>query len=313
METKMERIIEVNHLSKSYGKIKAVKNIDFYVEKGKLFAYLGTNGAGKSTTIDMISTLCTPDGGNVTIDGLQLGKENDAIRRKIGVVFQDNVLDEILTVKENLAIRAGFYGFSGEEKKKAIRQAAIAADIMEFINRPYGKLSGGQKRRADIARALIHTPEILFLDEPTTGLDPQNRKKVWDMIAGLQKERKMTVFLTTHYMEEAAAADYIIIMDHGSICAKGTPLLLRETYSRDLLRIKSRSGKEKELEEILAEMKCEFQRAGEVYEVALKETREAIPVLCRIQQLLESFETIHGSLDDAFLQIAEREGRKKIC
>lgn len=313
METKTTKIIEVKNLSKSYGKIKAVKNIDFYVERGKLFAYLGTNGAGKSTTIDIISTLRTPDGGSVTIDGLQLGKENDAIRRKIGVVFQDNVLDEILTVKENLAIRAGFYGLKRKEKKKAILQAAAAADILEFMNRPYGKLSGGQKRRSDIARALIHAPEILFLDEPTTGLDPQSRKKVWDMITVLQKERKMTVFLTTHYMEEAAAADYIIIMDHGSISAKGTPLLLRETYSRDLLRLKPCHGKEEELEQILAEMKYEFQRTGGAYEVALKETKEAIPVLYSTQQLLESFETIHGSLEDAFLKIAEMGGQEKVC
>lgn len=309
----MDKIIEVNQLSKSYGKLQAVRNIDFYVEKGKLFAYLGTNGAGKSTTIDMISTFLEPDSGSVFIDGLKLGKENDEIRRKIGVVFQDNVLDAILTVKENLNIRAGFYGLKGEEKKRAVRQAAASADILEFMNQPYGKLSGGQRRRTDIARALLHTPEILFLDEPTTGLDPQSRKKVWDMVTRLQKDRNMTVFLTTHYMEEAAAADYIIIMDHGSIAAKGTPLELRECYSRDMLRIKACPGKEKEMEKALAEMNCAYRMKKGTYEITIKETKAAIPVLNRTQQLLESFETIHGSLDDAFLQIAGKGSEDKTC
>lgn len=309
----MNKIIEVNHLSKSYGKIKAVNDIDFYVEKGKLFAYLGTNGAGKSTTINIISTFLEPDSGSVLIDGLKLGKENDAIRRKIGVVFQDNVLDEILTVKENLNVRAGFYGLKGEEKKRAIRQAAVSADILELMNQPYGKLSGGQRRRTDIARALIHTPEILFLDEPTTGLDPQSRKKVWDMVTKLQKERSMTVFLTTHYMEEAAAADYIIIMDHGNIAARGTPLELRESYSKDLLRIKACQGKKEEIEKVLAEMNYNYRVQGKNYEIDLKETREAIPILYRMQELLESFEAVHGSLDDAFLQIAGKESEERIC
>lgn len=309
----MNKIIEVNHLSKSYGKRKAVNDIDFYVEKGKLFAYLGTNGAGKSTTIDIISTFLAPDSGSVLIDGLKLGKENDAIRRKIGVVFQDNVLDEILTVKENLNVRAGFYELKGEEKKRAIRQAAVSADILEFMNQPYGKLSGGQRRRTDIARALIHTPEILFLDEPTTGLDPQSRKKVWDMVTKLQKERSMTVFLTTHYMEEAAAADYIIIMDHGNIAARGTPLELRESYSKDLLRIKACQGKKEEIEKVLAEMNYNYRVQGKNYEIDLKETREAIPILYRMQELLESFEAVHGSLDDAFLQIAGKESEERIC
>lgn len=189
----MEKIIEVKGLSKRFGDVQAVKNIDFHVNAGQLFAFLGPNGAGKSTTIDIICTLLQADSGEVTINGFTLGKDDFAIRSDIGVVFQTNLLDKLLTVKENLEVRGSFYGLSKADWESAFLRATQAAGVTEFLDRPYGKLSGGQKRRADIARALINTPKILFLDEPTTGLDPQTRKNVWDTIRKLQADRKSVV------------------------------------------------------------------------------------------------------------------------
>jgi ABC-type multidrug transport system, ATPase component len=223
-------MIEVNELHKSYKDVHAVNGISFYVETGKLFAFLGPNGAGKSTTIDMICTFLKPDGGTVTVDGFQLGKKDNDIRRTIGAVFQDGLLDNLLTAEENLRTRGALYGLRGAALNKAVAKALAAVNIEDLAKRQYGKLSGGQRRRCDIARALVNTPKVLFLDEPTTGLDPQTRKAVWDTVITLQKETDMTVFLTTHYMEEAAEADYVIVIDNGKIAAKGTPAELRSLF-----------------------------------------------------------------------------------
>ncbi|MDD4774041.1 MAG: ABC transporter ATP-binding protein, partial [Eubacteriales bacterium] len=231
----MNKIIEVSGLHKSYGDIHAVKGIDFFVEAGKIFAFLGPNGAGKSTTIDIICTFLRQDSGSVTVDGYRLGEDDNAIRKIIGAVFQDGLLDSLLTVGENLKIRGGFYGLKGNKLREAVDQTVKITGINEIIKRPYGKLSGGQRRRCDIARALINTPKILFLDEPTTGLDPQTRKIIWETITALQKQNDMTIFLTTHYMEEAATADYVIIIDDGEIAAKGTPSALKDKYTSDRL------------------------------------------------------------------------------
>jgi multidrug/hemolysin transport system ATP-binding protein len=233
----MEKIIEISNLVKHYGEVKAVDGIDFYVDAGTLFAFLGPNGAGKSTTIDIICTLLKPDSGTVIINGKTISKDDNEIRKEIGIVFQDSVLDNLLTVRENLIARGSFYGLKGEALKNAVTKAAEAVGVTEFIDRPYGKLSGGQRRRSDIARALVNTPKILFLDEPTTGLDPKTRKNVWSTITKLQKDTGMTVFLTTHYMEEAANADYVAVIDQGKIIAKGTPSELREKYSNDRIII----------------------------------------------------------------------------
>jgi len=199
----MEKILEVEGLKKAYGPVRAVDGIDFYLDRGKLFAFLGPNGAGKSTTIDILCTILKPDAGEVALDGHRLGKDDAAIRASIGVVFQDHLLDPLLTVEENMRARGGFYKKTRAELAEAVRWAARAADAGDFLKRPYGKLSGGQRRRADIARALINTPKLLFLDEPTTGLDPQTRKGVWDSVQTLKRETGLTVFLTTHYIEEA--------------------------------------------------------------------------------------------------------------
>ena len=299
----MNKIIEVSNLKKSYGSVEAVKGIDFYVEQGTLFAFLGPNGAGKSTTIDMICTLLKPDSGKVLIAGYELGVDDDRIRSVIGVVFQDSLLDPLLTVKENLYTRGSFYGLTKPELKAAVEVAVESAGVKEFLNRPYGKLSGGQRRRADIARALVNTPKVLFLDEPTTGLDPQTRANVWEMIQKLQKERGMTVFLTTHYMEEAANADYVTIIDHGVITAQGRPYELREQFSSDCLKLKSKEGSLSALTDTLQQMDVAYTVQAGTVTVKLASTMEAIAIVNGCESLIIGFEVISGSMDDAFITI----------
>lgn len=297
----MSQIIKVSNLTKDYGKVKAVRGIDFHVNEGELFAFLGPNGAGKTTTIDIICTLLKPDSGTVTVSGYTLGKEDDKIRKNIGIVFQDNILDNLLTVRENLYTRGSFYGLSHKELKAAVQSAMKSADVESFCKRPYGKLSGGQRRRADIARSLVNKPKILFLDEPTTGLDPQTRKSVWDTIRNIQKRTGMTVFLTTHYMEEAAKADYVAIIDNGLISAKGTPSDLRARYSTDTLRLIPKDSDRLSL--FLNNQKIEFVISGGAFVVFISNTLDALPLVNKVENLISGFEVISGSMDDAFVKI----------
>lgn len=305
----MEKIIEVKNLKKSYGNVQAVKSLSFYVESGKLFAFLGPNGAGKSTTIDMITTFLKPDGGEVTICGRQLGHEDDKIRSQIGAVFQDGVLDPLLTVKENIMIRGSFYGLSGDKLRENTEKAMAVSGVTEFQDRRYGKLSGGQRRRADIARALVNTPKILFLDEPTTGLDPQTRKSVWETIRKLQIESKMTVFLTTHYMEEAAEADYVVVIDGGEISAKGTPAELKEKYAGDILKITPKRNIST-AKEYLIQDNIDFVEVGTDIKINIRNTMEALPILNACKDYIEGFEVLNGTMDDAFIAITGKEIRE---
>ena len=297
----MPNSVNVENLVKSYGDVEAVKGISFYVEKGKLFAFLGPNGAGKSTTIDILCTLLEPDDGNIVIDGYSLGKEDDKIRSEIGVVFQNSLLDPLLTVEENLKIRGSFYNLSKEELEKSIQEAIAITSCETFSNRPYGKLSGGQKRRADIARALINKPNILFLDEPTTGLDPQTRENIWETIKNLQQENDMAVFLTTHYMEEASSADYVIIIDNGTIIANGTPDDLRSEYSYNKLKIKTKNIDD--LLKTLDESSFEYFVKNEVVNIKLENNLDAINIINKVKDDIVNFEVINGTMDDAFIEI----------
>ena len=301
----MGKIIEAQGLKKSYGAVQAVRGIDFYVEQGTLFSFLGPNGAGKSTTIDIISTLLKPDAGKVVIDGNLLGQNDDAIRKSIGIVFQDSVLDPLLSVRENLMVRGSFYGLSRTDLKTAADKAAATAGVNDFIDRPYGKLSGGQRRRADIARALVHTPKILFLDEPTTGLDPQTRRNVWQTIQGLQENSGVTVFLTTHYMEEATNSDYVTVIGDGTILAKGTPLQLKAQYSNDLLKIKPQN--EESFAQWMQEKELGFSVKNGIYEVKLTSTRDALPILAQCGDNIENVEILNGTMDDVFIHITGTE------
>ncbi len=301
----MDRIIQVNSLKKSYGSVEAVKDISFYVERGGLFAFLGPNGAGKSTTIDIICTFLKPDGGEVIIDGLTLGRDDEKIRGLIGVVFQDGLLDRLLTVEQNLRVRGSFYGLRGKELNEAVKNTASMCGITDILKRQYGKLSGGQRRRCDIARALINTPKILFLDEPTTGLDPKTRRMVWDIIVELQKTLGMTVFLTTHYMEEAAGADYVIVIDEGKISAKGTPAELKDRYSKDRLILSA-----KDMDTLcskLDKINVSYTVTADSVTIETDGTMSALPVLDVCRDHIYAFEVLKGTMDDAFLAITKKE------
>ena len=299
------KIIEVRQLQKSYKDVKAVNGIDFYVEEGELFAFLGLNGAGKSTTIDMLCTFLKLDRGSIKINNYEVGKDDEKIKSLVGVVFQESVLDELLTVKENLITRSKLYNMSKDEFNKNLEEIADITGIREIINRQYRKLSGGQRRRVDIARALINKPKILFLDEPTTGLDTKTRKNVWEMIRTLQKDNNMTVFLTTHYMEEASKADYIVVMDKGVIAAKGTTDELKEKYAKDKMIIYFDDEKSDFIENYLKENNYEFFIQNNNITIEINTTLESIKIIdgCRIY--INSFEVIKGSMDDVFLNITK--------
>ena len=303
----MNKIIEVNGLSKSFDKVQAVNDISFFVEEGSLFSFLGTNGAGKSTTISILLTLLKQDHGDVIVKGYKVGKQDDKIRQEIGVVFQESLLDPLLTVEENLKIRGSFYGMSKIEKRDAIERVTKLTELNSFIKRPYGKLSGGERRRTDIARALIHNPSILIMDEPTTGLDAQNRKNIWNTILKLQKETKMTVFLTTHYIEEAANSDYVVVIKKGEIIAKGTPDQLKNEYASDHLIILPND--EEKLRALLKAEKLDFTNERSNFSIPLNDTKSAIPILVKHFDLIASFEVRKSSLDDVFLAINGKESK----
>ena len=300
----MNKIIKVANLSKLYDSFEAVKNINFEVESGSLFAFLGPNGAGKSTTIDILATLITKNQGTIMINNYQLGKDDHQIRKVIGVVFQKSVLDDLLTVKENLETRGSFYNLKGTELKERIKEASKITQCDDFLNRPYGKLSGGQKRRADIARALINKPKILFLDEPTTGLDPQTRISVWNTIKKMQKESNMTVFLTTHYMEEAANADKITVINKGEIVAEGTPLELKQKYTKDILKI---YNTDPNIINYLNKNSIPHTITKDKIQIEIETTNQAINILQELKESITSFEMIHGNMDDVFINIIGKE------
>ena len=247
----MEESIRVEHLKKYYQDVKAVDDISFSVRKGELFGFLGVNGAGKSTTINMLCTLQEPTAGEAWVNGRKIGKDNEEIKRHIGAVYQNNCLDKLLTVKENLMLRGAMYEKDNRKLKENLAHVTEILGLSDVLKRPFGKLSGGQKRRCEIARALMHTPDILFLDEPTTGLDPATRKNVWETVRMLQKEMGMTVFLTTHYMEEAAKADHIGIISKGHFVEYGTPFSLKEKYAKDKLYLIPQADRWQEVRECL--------------------------------------------------------------
>ncbi len=293
----MEHILEINNLYKSFGDIKAVNDLSFHVKKGELFAFLGENGAGKSTTISIICGQLKKDSGEVFVCGANTDKSFDAIKRKLGVVFQSSVLDSALSVKDNLEIRASLYGITGNAFKARLEEVSKLLDFENLLGRTVSKLSGGQRRRIDIARALLHKPEILVLDEPTTGLDPQTRKLLWDVISGLRQSEELTVFLTTHYMEEAADADYVIILDSGKLVAEGTPLQLKNTYTGDFVTIYSMN------EEKIKLLGKPFIAVKDGFKVQVKNTAEATEMIINCPDVFTDYEITKGKMDDVFLAV----------
>jgi len=297
----MAAIVEVKGLVKRYGSLTAVDGISFAVEEGALFAFLGPNGAGKTTTISVMCTILGKDAGSVRINGFDLDGREDDVRRSIGVVFQHSVLDNLLTVRENLHVRASFYALSGAALARRVRELSDAVGLGDFLDRRYGELSGGQRRRADVARALLHQPRILFLDEPTTGLDPQTRLRVWRSPAEMQRAHKMTVFLTTHYMEEAAEADDVAIIDGGRIAARGTPAALKAEHSGDTLVIVPREGGGGE--RTLASRGISFTRRNGTLVVPVHDSLQALSLLKEAEAHVASFEVIKGNMDAVFMSV----------
>lgn len=299
----MENIIEIKNLNKSFGEVKAVQDLSFCVKKGELFAFLGVNGAGKSTTISVLCGQLKKDGGSVEVCGVDADKSMDAVKRRLGVVFQNSVLDSALTVRDNLVSRAALYGITGMALEKRLTELDSLLGLKELYKRTVGKLSGGQRRRIDIARALVHEPEILILDEPTTGLDPQTRKLLWDVISKMRKEKNMTVFLTTHYMEEAADADYVVILDSGKIVAEGTPLSLKNSYTGDYITLYGLS------EEQAKSLSMPYESVGDAYRVAVPDTKTATELIIKHSNLFLDYEITKGKMDDVFLAVT---GKKLI-
>ncbi len=303
----MNKIIEINNLKKTYPDgTEAVKGISFYVEEGKFYSFLGQNGAGKSTTINMISTLLSVSSGDVIINGYKLDKQNEKIRESIGVVFQQSMLDDTLTVKENIELKANMYGYSKDEVKRRVTNVIRDLKLTDYENKHYKNLSGGQKRRADIARALVNTPKILILDEPTTGLDPHTRQLVWNEIRAVQVKYNMTVLLTTHYLDETIDSDYVIIIDRGKIKATGTPEDLRYKYSRDRLKILPNDMKE--LIEYLSQDGISYKVDRDLLIISIEKTKDAIPLINKYIEHIKSFEVIAGSMDDVFIELSSDSG-----
>ena len=298
----MQPLIDVQQLTKRYGEVEAVKGISFTVQKGELFAFLGSNGAGKSTTIEMLCTLVEKTGGTVTIDGHILGtlKGNEAIRRSIGIVFQQSILDHQLTVKENIIHRGRFYRLSKNELQENYAFVHQYLQLSDIEHKKYGTISGGQRRRADIARAIIHKPTLLFLDEPTTGLDPYTRQFVWATIERLRKEIGMTIFLTTHYMEEAAHADNIVIMKNGEIIAQGSPNTLKEHYAKDYLLFFLKPNVT--IDQLTAILPGQPMPQQDGWKVEVTSTLSTIPILAQLEPYIASFEVVKGSLDQVFIE-----------
>lgn len=293
----MENIISIEHLNKHFGEVKAVQDLSFCVKTGELFAFLGINGAGKSTTINIICGQLSKNSGHVEIDGADLDHDIDRIKRDLGVVFQNSVLDAALSVYDNLESRAALYGILGQDFKKRLSELSALLGFEDLLKRPVGKLSGGQRRRIDIARALLHKPKILILDEPTTGLDPQTRKTIWNIIDRLRSQESLTVFLTTHYMEEAAEADYVVIIDSGRIVAKGTPLQLKNTYTGDFITLYGIS------EAAVKTLGVAYEPLRDAYRLAVPDTAAATALIVKHPEVFKDYEITKGKMDDVFLAV----------
>lgn len=293
----MNEVIRICNLHKSFKEVHAVNDLSFKVNEGELFAFLGVNGAGKSTTISIICSTLQKDSGKVYVDGIDIDTDSNQIKQKIGVVFQNSVLDKSLTVRQNLTFRASLYGFYDKELKERIEYLSTILDFKDFIDRPVGKLSGGQRRKIDIARALIHNPKILILDEPTTGLDPQTRTTMWKVINDLRKKMNMTVLLTTHYMEEAVDCDYVVIIDSGKIVAEGKPYELKNKYTTDTITV---YGIDEQQAKLIGE---NYQKVVGGFRFSIKDTKCATDMIVKNPQLFADYEVTKGQMDSVFLNV----------
>lgn len=297
-------IVKIENLHKSFKDVKAVDGISFCVKEGELFAFLGVNGAGKSTTINIISGILQKDSGKALICGEDLDKNIDKIKSNIGIVFQNSVLDKKLSGYDNLKYRAALYGIFGTDFKNRLKEMTELLDLKDILKRPINKLSGGQKRRLDIARALIHNPKLLILDEPTTGLDPKTRITVWSVIDKLRSEQGLTVFLTTHYMEEASDSDYVVILDSGKIATEGTPHELKNKYANDYIKFYK---KKDEAEEFFVGLGKHIRKERDFILVKLDSTNEVPKYIAQKPEIFDDFEVLKGNMDDVFLNVTGKD------
>lgn len=293
----MGNSIEIQNLNKSFGSLKAVQDLSFRVKEGELFAFLGVNGAGKSTTINIMCGQLPKDSGRVLIGGVDFAESPNRAKEQLGVVFQNSVLDSALSVYDNLESRGALYGLWGEAFRERLDALSRRLEFSDLYKRPVGKLSGGQRRRIDIARALLHRPKILILDEPTTGLDPQTRRILWDTVSDLRKTEGLTVFLTTHYMEEAADADYVVILDGGKIAAEGTPHDLKQTYTKDYITLYGVT------EEQVRLLSSEYEPLRDAFRLGVENPAAATELIVRYPHLFRDYEITKGKMDDVFLAV----------
>ena len=306
----MSSAIEVAGLTKRYGQRAVVDDVTFELAAGRMLAFLGTNGAGKSTTISCLTGSIPFDGGVVRVAGANVATAPDTVRTRIGVVFQDSLLDDTLSVHQNLHLRGRMHGLRNGDLRSRITAIGEMIGLSDLLGRRYGSLSGGQRRRADIARALVHEPAVLFLDEPTAGLDPGSRAAVWATIRRLREARGLTVFLTTHYMEETEQADDVCIIDAGRLIARGSPESLRAAHSRSILTVTTLAP---------ARLRAIASGAGatravgddDVIEIDVADAEMARSILLAHADSTVDFEFRHGRMDDVFLSLtsAARSGR----
>lgn len=289
--------------------IVAVDDISFSVRRGEFFAFLGENGAGKSTTINIICTLLENTAGRVIVDGLEIGKDDVQIRRRIGVVFQRGILDEQLTVRENVAVRAAGYGMT--KRDVAARMSLLAGELEadDILDRRYGRLSGGQKRKADLIRALMPSPKLLILDEPTAGLDPASRVGLWRVLNRMRQNKELTIFLTTHYMEETEDADAVAIIHKGKLVCQGSPKELKSKFSQETLKLEFNprffeESSSSRLADIFQGIN--YTVSGHILTAPMKNVNRAVAVLNALENDIVRFEMLSGNMDDVFLNVISK-------
>lgn len=305
------QIIKVDSLVKKFGAITAVDGISFEVEENTIFGFLGPNGAGKTTTISILCTLLAPTSGTAYLNGHNCHSESSEVRRSIGIVFQDSSLDKDLTARENLLFHAYLYDVDKAERKKRVDDALAFAELSERADNLIKTFSGGMKRRLEVARGLIHRPKVLFLDEPTLGLDPQSRSNLWEFITDLPKKHNVTIFMTTHYMEEAEVCDKIAIIDKGRIIASGTPQELKKIVGGDVIYLKTTDNKKAagQIRELFGVEASE--KDGEIFISVLKGEACIPDIIREIGERVLSVRMQRPTLNDVFLKLTGKEIREE--
>lgn len=304
-----DNVIVVENLVRKFGDLVAVNNISFNVVRGEIFGFLGPNGAGKTTTINILCTLLKPTSGSATLAGFDVARQQNQVRQSIGLVFQDPSLDERLSAIQNLRFHAMVYNVPGKTAEPRIKQLLTMMELWDKRNNEVRTYSGGMKRRLELARGLLHSPKVLFLDEPTLGLDPQTRNRIWDYILELCQREGTTIFMTTHYMDEADKADRIAIIDHGKLVAIDTPENLKQSVGRDIIKVKT-ADDEKAVEEIKLRYQLEARHDGAGITFDVEKGEEFLPVFLReFGTKILSVSLHRPSLEDVFIKLTGREIR----